>query len=188
MRIGVLASGAGSILEAILDDGIPVAAVFVDRLCAATAVAARVGVPAVVVERSDFGAGFDRTAYTNEVVAALVDHDIELVVMAGFMTVLAQPLFDEYEGRVLNTHPALLPSFPGAHAVRDALAYGVKVTGTTVHVATVAVDDGPILAQAAVEVLPDDDESSLHERIKAVERRLYPATIRQILERGTVLP
>jgi phosphoribosylglycinamide formyltransferase-1 len=89
---------------------------------------------------------------------------------------------------VLNTHPALLPAFPGAHAVRDALAAGVKVTGTTVHVATLEVDDGPILAQEAVTVRPDDSEASLHERIKAVERRLYPATIRQILERNTVLP
>ena len=114
-------------------------------------------------------------------------HDVDLVVMAGFMTVLEKPIFDAYEGRVLNTHPALLPSFRGAHAVRDALAYGVKVTGTTVHVATVDVDDGPILAQEAVPVLPDDDEASLHERIKAVERRLYPATIRQIIERGSVL-
>ena len=90
------------------------------------------------------------------------------------MTVLGRPMFDAYGGRVLNTHPSLLPAFPGAHAVRDALAFGVKVTGCTVHIATARMDDGPILAQEAVPVLPDDTEATLHERIKAVERRLYP--------------
>ena len=106
---------------------------------------------------------------------------IDVVAMAGFMTVLSARLFEVYGDRVLNTHPSLLPAFPGAHAVRDALAYGVKVTGCTVHVATEQVDHGPILAQEAVEVLPGDDEGSLHERIKAVERRLYPATIEGFL-------
>ncbi len=101
--------------------------------------------------------------------------------MAGFMTVLAEPMFVAYEGRVLNTHPSLLPAFPGAHAVRDALAYGVKVTGCTVHIATVRMDDGPILAQQAVAVAPDDTEESLHERIKAVERSLYPAVVEEFL-------
>jgi formyltetrahydrofolate-dependent phosphoribosylglycinamide formyltransferase len=188
MRIGVLASGGGSILEAILADGIPVQVVVVDRPCRATEVAAAAGVPAVVVERSSFGADFDRVAYTESVVDALRGHDVDLVVMAGFMTVLEKPMFDAFPRAVLNTHPALLPSFPGAHAVRDAIEAGVKVTGTTVHVATLEVDDGPILAQEAVTVLPGDTVESLHERIKAVERRLYPATIRQILERNAVLP
>jgi phosphoribosylglycinamide formyltransferase-1 len=186
MRIGVLASGSGTILDAILEAAIPVEVVVVDRPCAATEIAAQHGVAAVVVERDSFGPEFDRLAYTERVVDALAAHDVGLVVMAGFMTVLDKPIFDAYEGRVLNTHPALLPSFRGAHAVRDALAFGVKVTGTTVHVATVDVDDGPILAQEAVPVLPGDDETSLHERIKAVERRLYPATIKDIIERGTV--
>jgi phosphoribosylglycinamide formyltransferase-1 len=186
MQIGVLASGSGTILEAILAHPIPVQVVVVDRPCAATDVAARHGVEAVVVERESFGADFDRVAYTERVVDALSARGVDLVVMAGFMTVLEKPIFDAFEGRVLNTHPALLPSFRGAHAVRDALAVGVKVTGTTVHVATVDVDDGPILAQEAVAVLPGDDESSLHERIKAVERRLYPETIQKIIERGTV--
>jgi len=109
------------------------------------------------------------------------------VVMAGFGTILEQPIYDRFAGHVLNTHPALLPSFPGWHGVRDALDYGVKVTGCTVHVATLEVDAGPILAQEAVAVLPDDTEESLHERIKVVERRLYIDTIRCILERGHVL-
>jgi phosphoribosylglycinamide formyltransferase-1 len=106
--------------------------------------------------------------------------------MAGFGTILAAPLLEEFPGRVLNTHPALLPSFKGWHAVRDALSYGVKVTGCTVHIATEAVDDGPILAQRAVPVEPGDTEASLHERIKAVERTLYPDTIRRFLEGATL--
>jgi phosphoribosylglycinamide formyltransferase-1 len=101
--------------------------------------------------------------------------------MAGFGTVVPA-LPAAYPGRVLNTHPALLPAFKGWHAVRAALDAGVKVTGMTIHVATAEVDDGPILAQEAVPVLPGDTEESLHERIKQVERRLYPATIRGFLE------
>ncbi len=131
--------------------------------------------------RSTFGAGFDRVAYTEELVRVLVECNIDVVAMAGFMTVLSAPMFEVYEGRVLNTHPSLLPAFPGAHAVRDALAFGVKVTGCTVHIATVRMDDGPILAQEAVPVLTDDTEATLHERIKAVERSLYPAVVGEFL-------
>ena len=115
------------------------------------------------------------------VAESLVDHEVDLVAMAGFGTVLAAPVHDAYRGRILNTHPALLPAFPGWHAVEDALAAGVKVTGCTVHVATLEMDAGPILAQEAVAVLPDDTVETLHERIKEVERRLYPATVRQVL-------
>lgn len=182
MRIGVLASGSGTILDAICEAGLPVVVVVVDRPCRAIEVARRHGVPVEVVERS-FGPGFDRLSFTHRVVDALARHGVELVVMAGFMTVLEKPVFDAYDGRVLNTHPALLPAFPGAHAVEDALAYGVKVTGCTVHVATVEVDAGPILAQEAVPVLPGDTPESLHERIKQVERRLYPQTIREFIDR-----
>lgn len=182
MRIGVLASGSGTVLGAILDDGLPVELVVVDRPCRATEVAALANVPAEVVERPTFGPGFDRVAYTHQVVDVLDRHGIELVVMAGFMTVLDKPLFDAFDGRILNTHPSLLPAFRGAHAVEDAIAYGVKVTGCTVHIATLEVDAGPILAQEAVPVLPGDDADRLHERIKGVERRLYPATIRAFCE------
>ena len=101
--------------------------------------------------------------------------------MAGFGTILGADIFSVYPGRILNTHPALLPAFKGWHAVRDALAAGVKVTGCTVHIATEAVDEGPILAQEAVLVEPGDTEETLHERIKSVERRLYPETIRLFL-------
>ncbi len=186
MRIAVLASGSGTILDAILAEGIPVEIVVVDRPCGATGVASHHGVPVALVERTSYGGDFDRGAYTDQVVAVLDGHTIDLVVMAGWGTIFAPSLFEAYAGRIVNTHPALLPAFKGWHAVRDALAYGVKVTGCTVHVATAEVDEGPILAQEAVEVLPDDSEETLHERIKAVERRLYVKTIREILERGSV--
>jgi phosphoribosylglycinamide formyltransferase-1 len=186
VRTAVLASGRGTILDAILAAGIPVEVVIVDRPCAATEVAARHDRPAFVVERESYGAEFDRVAYTERVVDLLEQHQIDLVVMAGYGTILAKPIFDRYAGHILNTHPALLPAFPGWHAVEDALSYGVKVTGCTVHVATEEVDAGPILAQEAVVVAPDDTVASLHERIKAVERRLYIQTIGEILQRGSV--
>lgn len=187
MRIAVLASGSGTLLEAILADGIPVSLVIVDRPSRATEVAEAHGVPARLVERSSYGNDFDRVAYTNEVVDVLLAAEIDLVVMAGFGTVFAEPIHEAFEHRILNTHPALLPAFRGWHAVREALAQGVKVTGCTIHVATLEVDAGPILAQEAVTVLDDDDEASLHERIKAVERRLYPATIRAVIADPTIL-
>jgi phosphoribosylglycinamide formyltransferase-1 len=188
VRIAVLASGSGTLLESILAAGIPVELVMIDRACRAREVAEARGVPVVHVERTTFGVGFDREAYTDESVAALRAHDIELVVMAGFGTIFGEAIQSAFAGRILNTHPALLPAFKGWHAVREALAYGVKVTGCTIHVATLEVDAGPILAQEAVPVLPGDDEASLHERIKAVERRLYPDTIRAVLADPSLLP
>ena len=104
--------------------------------------------------------------------------------MAGFGTILDKPIHDEFRGRIVNTHPSLLPAFKGWHAVEDALAAGVKVTGCTVHFATLEVDDGPILAQEAVPVLDDDTVDTLHERIKDVERRLYPQVLRALLRRS----
>jgi len=182
VRIGILASGSGTILEAILTAGLPVAVVIADRPCRALEVAEAAGIPAELIERESYRADFDRPAYTHRVIDALKRHDVDVVPMAGFGTVLAPALFDAYPGRVLNTHPALLPAFKGWHAVDDALAAGVKVTGCSVHVATAEVDTGPILAQEAVPVLPLDTADSLHERIKAVERRLYPETIRKFIE------
>lgn len=187
MRVGVLVSGSGTILDAILESGIEVGLVVTDRDCAAVEVARRHGVEAVVQARTSFGADFDRDAFTVDVTKVLVDHGVELVVMAGYGTILGEAIYERYAGHVLNTHPALLPSFPGWHGVRDALDYGVKVTGCTVHVATLEVDAGPILAQEAVAVFGDDTEATLHERIKVVERRLYVDTIGSILERGYVL-
>jgi len=181
VRVAVLASGTGSLLEAILDAGVPVAFVMVDRPCRALEVATDHGVPGELAERTSFGADFDRVAYTEGVVDRLRAHGIDLVVMAGWGTVFEKPIFDAFDGRILNTHPALLPAFKGWHAVEEALAYGVKVTGCTVHVATLEVDSGPILAQEAVPVRPDDTVESLHERIKDVERRIYVELIQRIL-------
>jgi len=170
-----------------VDAGLTVSLVAADRPCGGLAIAEAAGIPTELVERDRYDGDFDRDAYSAQLAAVLQQHDIDLVAMAGFGTILTQPMHDAYGGRLINTHPALLPSFKGWHAVRDALAYGVKVTGCTVHVAGLDVDTGPILAQAAVPVLDDDTESSLHERIKAVERDLYPATLRHIIERGAVL-
>jgi phosphoribosylglycinamide formyltransferase-1 len=180
--LGVLASGSGTNLQAILDAGLRVEVVVVDRECRATEVAAAAGVPAELVERTSFGSDFDRLAYTHQVVDVLQRYDVDVVAMAGYGTILDKPIHDAFEGRILNTHPALLPAFPGWHSVEEALAYGVKVTGCTVHIATLEVDAGPILAQEAVPVLPGDTVDSLHERIKEVERRLYPETIKRFME------
>lgn len=187
MLTAVLASGSGTLLDAILSDGIAIDLVVVDRPCAAIDVADRHGVRVVCHERTSFGADFDRDAYTSEVTGILREAGIELVVMAGYGTVFGPAVFEAFPNRVLNTHPALLPAFKGWHAVEQALEHGVKVTGCTVHVATVEVDAGPILAQEAVRVLPDDTAATLHERIKEVERRLYPQTIRSVLADPSVL-
>lgn len=187
MRIAVLASGTGSLLEALLVTDLPIGVVLVDRHCPAEKIAERAGVPLRAVVRNDFSGQFDRGAYTHQVVEALSEFAVDLVAMAGFGTILGEEMHAAYPGRVLNTHPALLPAFKGWHAVAEALEAGVKVTGCTVHVAELAVDEGVILAQEAVAVLPDDDVETLHERIKIVERRLYPETIRAalaVLEHG----
>lgn len=187
MRLAVLASGSGSICDAMLHADVGVQLVVVDRPCGAVDVAASHGVPSVHHERTSYGADFDRDAYTLQLVQLLQEHDIDLVIMAGWGTILGQPMFDAYAGRIVNTHPALLPSFPGWHSVEDAMAYGVKVTGCTVHVATLEVDAGPILAQEAVSVLEDDTVESLHERIKEVERRLYVDTVARLVRDPPIL-
>jgi phosphoribosylglycinamide formyltransferase-1 len=180
-RIAVLASGSGTILGAMLERDLPIVVVVADRLCGALAVAEREGIAVEVVERSSFGADFDRVAYTHEVVDALARHGVDLIAMAGFGTILSKPVHDAFPDRIVNTHPALLPAFKGWHAVEDALAAGVKVTGCTVHYARLEVDDGPILAQEAVTVLPGDTVETLHERIKAVERRIYPDVLATLI-------
>ncbi len=187
VRIGVLASGSGSNLQAIIDADLPVAVVLTDRPgVQALDRAAAAGIPTVVVDRSAYLP--DRVAFTRAVTEALVAHEVDLVAMAGFMTVLSEPIFEAFPGRVVNTHPALLPSFRGAHAVPDALAAGVKVTGCTIHIATIEVDDGPILAQEAVPILAGDTEEALHERIKAVEHRLYPQVLATLVAEAAGAP
>jgi phosphoribosylglycinamide formyltransferase-1 len=184
VRVAVLVSGSGTILDAMLQAGVPVALVVSDRPCAGLDVAERHDVARALVDRrrfGGFGADFDRHAYTVALTETLRGAEIDLVAMAGFGTVVDQPLHDAFAGRILNTHPALLPAFPGWHAVEAALEAGVKVTGCTVHLATLEMDAGPILAQQAVPVAPDDTVATLHERIKQVERRLYPATVLKML-------
>ena len=181
-RLAVLVSGSGTILEAMLAAGLEVAVVVADRPCRGLEVAEAGGLPFELVARESFGRTFDRDAYTALLVQALRSHRTDVVAMAGFGTILGPGMFAAFPGRILNTHPALLPAFKGWHAVRDALAAGVSVTGTTVHIATEDVDDGPVLAQEAVPVEPGDTEATLHERIKSVERRLYPDTVRRFLD------
>jgi phosphoribosylglycinamide formyltransferase-1 len=182
VRIGVLASGSGTLLDAMARAGLPVTIAAVDRPCRATEVAAGHGIPVEVVERRSFSSDFDRPAYTTEVAKLLLAHDVDVVAMAGFGTILTGEVLDAFPDRVLNTHPALLPAFKGWHAVEAAIAEGVKVTGCTVHLATPAVDEGPILAQEAVSVRDGDTAETLHERIKVVERRLYPDTLRAVVD------
>ena len=182
MSLAVLVSGTGSILDAMVEAGLPVDLVVSDRPCTAVSRAAGHDVEAIVVHRPSFGNDFDRDDYSALLADRLFERRVTLVAMAGFGTILGQPFHDRFAGRVLNTHPALLPAFPGWHGVRDALAAGVDVTGCTVHLATLEVDAGPILAQEEVAVLSDDDEVSLHERIKVVERRLYVDTLWAVLD------
>ncbi len=187
-RLAVLASGTGTILEAIAGSGIDVAVVVCDRDCRALQVARGLGIKTVLLNRDDYGGcgnDFDRVGYTGTLVRVLQSYDTDVVAMAGFGTVLASSAYEAYPGKILNTHPALLPAFPGWHAVEDALKAGVKVTGCTVHIATPEVDAGPILAQRAVDVLEGDTAGSLHERIKEVERKLYPSAIRAFIEKAT---
>jgi phosphoribosylglycinamide formyltransferase-1 len=185
-RLVVLASGTGSLLSSLLDTAhgdYPgrVVAVGVDRDCPAVEVAAAAGVPVYTVRLKDFA---DRAGWDTALTEATSAHRPDLIVSAGFMKILGPQFLTRYLGRIVNTHPALLPAFPGAHAVPESLDYGVKVTGCTVHLVDAGMDTGPILAQEVVSVLDDDDESALHERIKVVERRLLAQVIADVATRG----
>jgi len=182
-RIVVLLSGTGSLCAALLDaaddPGYParVVAVGADREAPGLAHARRRGIPTFVCAVPDHA---DRAAWDRALAAAVAAHEPDLVVSAGFMKIVGPAVLGQFEGRLLNTHPALLPAFPGAHAVRDALAAGVPVTGATVHLVDAGIDTGPVLAQREVRVRPGDDEAALHERIKTVERELLVATVAQL--------
>lgn len=184
-RIVVLASGSGTLLQSLIDataDGrlaADIVAVGSDVPgIMALARAEQAGIPVFVERPADHP---DRPAWDAALLARLRAVDPDWVVSAGFMRILGASVVDAFPGRIVNTHPALLPAFAGAHGVRDALRYGVKVTGCTVHVVDHGVDTGPILAQRAVAVLPGDDEASLHERIKEVERTLLVETLAQLI-------
>lgn len=182
-RVGVLASGSGTNLQALMDDPVTgpwVALVLSDREEARALERARArGVEAVFLDPKAYPG---RAAYDHALREALEERDIEFVALAGFMRILGPEPVRAYAGRMLNVHPALLPAFPGGHAVADALAWGAKVTGVTVHLVDEEVDHGPIVAQEAVAIRPDDGWDSLEARIHEVEHRLYPAALRALVE------
>ena len=184
----MLASGTGNTLQALLDAaaepayGAQVVALGTDRPGVRALERARsAGVPSFTVALADSP---DRAAWNLALADAVAGHAPDLVVCAGFMRILSADFLARFSGRVVNTHPALLPSFPGAHAVADALAYGVRVTGVTVHFVDEGVDTGPVIAQAAVPVHEDDDEASLHARIQAVEQPLYVDAVGRLARQG----
>lgn len=187
-RLVVLISGSGTNLQSLLDAcadpayGASVVAVGADRSdIEGLRRAEKAGVPTFVCRLGDHSTRSDWDAALAEAVGA---HAPDLVVSAGFMKILGAAFLARFSGRCLNTHPALLPAFPGAHGVRDALAYGVRVTGCTVHLVDAGVDTGPIVAQAAVAVHDGDDEDTLHERIKTVERELLVGVVGRLAREG----
>ncbi len=185
MRIVVLVSGTGSNLQAVIDAvqagelrNVDIAAVGADKEGTyGVQRSAEAGIETFVVNFKDYA---DRAEWNHALTQKCLSYAPDYVISSGFMRIVGEEFINAFDGTYINTHPALLPSFPGAHGVRDALAYGVKMTGCTVHIADAGVDTGPILRQEAVEILPDDTEQSLHERIKVVERRLLIATLQDL--------
>ena len=187
-RLIVLVSGTGTNLQALLgacaDDtyGAEVVAVGADRHgIAGLAIAGQAGVPTFVHQLADYPA---RAVWDRALTGSCANFEPDLIVLAGFMKLVGSTFLARFGGCVINTHPALLPSFPGMHGVRDALAYGVKVTGCTIFMVDAGIDSGPVIAQAAVPVLDDDDEASLHERIKLAERSLLADTVGRMAREG----
>lgn len=173
--IGVLVSGSGTNLQALLDAGLPVSAVAANVPCRALE---RTTAPTRIFPLDAYT---DREARDAAMAEWLAGHGVELVVCAGYMHLLTAPFLERFPGRILNVHPSLLPEFPGAHAIDDALAAGVATTGVTVHLVDDGLDTGPVLAQEQVPVEPRE---TLEERIHAVEHRLLPAAAREMLTRA----
>lgn len=182
MRIVVLVSGTGSNLQSVIDAvaskelaDVEIAAVGADKHGTyGVERSEAAGIETFVVNFKDYE---DRAEWNHALTQKCQSYQPDYVVSSGFMRIVGEEFINAFDGTYINTHPALLPSFPGAHGVRDALAYGVKVTGCTVHIADAGVDTGPILRQESVAVLDEDTEETLHERIKVVERRLLIATL-----------
>jgi phosphoribosylglycinamide formyltransferase-1 len=184
----VLVSGVGSNLQALIDAsrdpayGAAIVAVGADRTdIEALARAERAGIPTFVVELPDFDSRADWDIALTQQAAK---YDPDLVVLAGFMKLVGPAFLDRFAGRIVNTHPSLLPSFPGAHGPRDALDHGVKVTGATLFYVDAGLDEGPIIAQVPVPVEPGDDVESLHERIKVAERDMLTAWVGRLAQEG----
>jgi phosphoribosylglycinamide formyltransferase 1 len=189
-RVVVLVSGVGTLLQALLDaEGAdyPAAVVAVGADRSGTGGLRRAeerGLPTLCVELGQY---LDRAAWDVALTKAVAAHQPDLVVTAGFMKLLGPMFLERFGPRILNSHPALLPAFPGPRAVADALAHGVRVTGTTMNLVDAGVDTGPIVAQRAVEVRPDDTEHELHERIKIVERQLLVETVAELARHGCTI-
>lgn len=192
MNVGVLASGSGTNLQSLIDRAakgelgparLVVVGVNVPD-CAALARAKAAALPTFVIDHRDFKT---RAAFDQALLESLRAHQVDLLVLAGFMRMLGEELLTAFPQRVVNIHPALLPAFPGTHGQRQAFDYGVKIAGCTVHFVDAGVDTGPIIAQAAVPVHEDDDAAALRARILAEEHRLLPAVVRAIAERRVVL-
>ena len=179
--IGVLVSGEGTNLQALLDAGLPVVAVASNRPgVRALRRAEAAGISTAVFDAHDYASREERDVALAE---WLRDHDVELVVCAGYMHLFRQPFFDYYGGRIVNTHSAPLPAFPGAHPIEDVLAAGVDETAATVHYVDEGMDTGPVIAAEHVPVLPDDTVETLRERVQAVEHRLLPKVVRELCAR-----
>jgi phosphoribosylglycinamide formyltransferase-1 len=174
--IGVLVSGNGTNLQALIEDGLPIAAVASNRNDAYALVRAR----SAAIPTATFSLDCHADREERDLVLAtwLEEHGVDLVVLAGYMHLLTRPFLDRFPDRIVNVHPSLLPAFPGAHAIADALAAGVATTGVTIHVVDEGLDTGPILRQEAVPVEPQE---TLEERIHAVEHRLLPEVVRSLL-------
>ena len=186
MKIGVLASGSGSNLQSIIDNSergvlpIEIACVISNNVAAFALERARKhGIPALHIDHRIFAG---REAYDAALVETLHEYGVELVVLAGFMRIITPVLLDAFPAAVMNIHPALLPAFPGLHAQRQAIDYGVKVSGCTVHFVDAGTDTGPIIIQAAVPVMEGDSEETLSARIVAEEHRIYPEAVRLFAE------
>ncbi len=175
-RIAVLASGSGSLFQALIDNKethqADIIFLIVDRECQALVRAKEANISAEVVALTS-----DRASWDRELADRLVEVNADLIVSAGFMRILGPEVLRKFEGKIINTHPALLPNFPGAHAVKDALAAKVPVTGSTIHFVDGGIDTGQVIRQQPVEIKPEESEATLHERIKVIERELLVEVI-----------
>jgi phosphoribosylglycinamide formyltransferase-1 len=184
MKLAVFASGSGTNFENLVKQAIPITFLFADKRDAkALARAEKLGVPAFTFELKEFA---NKTAYENAILELLVAHEIDLIVLAGYMKIIGSTLLSAYEGRIINIHPAYLPEFPGAHGIADAWQAGVSESGVTVHYVDAGVDTGQIIAQRRVPILADDTIESFEARIHEMEYVLYPEVLKKILKENKV--
>lgn len=185
-RVVVLASGSGSLLQAIIDNqiihGATIVGLVCDKKCQAVDRAIQAKIPVEIVEL-----GANRTSWDQTLADTIAKYSPDLIVSAGFMRILGKDVLEKFEGKIINTHPALLPNFPGAHAVRDALDAKTQITGCTIHFVDSGMDTGEVIVQRTVEVFIDDTESSLHQRIKEVEQEMLVKVVSDFVS-GKIKP